>query len=50
MPHTQDLTIPREQLRKAVVSHLRKLQKMPETIKSFFHFPKTQYAVAWWHL
>lgn len=35
----------KDQLRKQVVSHLRRLQKMPGLIKSFFRSPTTQYAM-----
>lgn len=33
-----------DQLRKQVIGHLRKIQKMPELIKSFFRSPTTKYA------
>ena len=32
------------QLRKAVMAHLRQLQKLPELVRSFFHAPYTRYA------
>ena len=35
----------KEQLRKTVMSHLRKIQKMPALIKSFFQSPTTRYAM-----
>ena len=34
-----------EELRKLVLGHLRKLQKMPELITSFFKSPTTKYAI-----
>jgi transposase len=34
----------KSQLRKQIISHLRKLQKMPEFVQSFFYSPTTRYA------
>jgi transposase len=39
------VTTSKPQLRKVVVNHLRKLQKMPAMIMSFFQSPTTRYAV-----
>jgi hypothetical protein len=38
------------QLRQMVVSHMRRLQKLPALVRSFFHAPTTRYARAWWQL
>ena len=36
----------REQLKREALRHLRKLQKMPDLVKSFFRSPTTKYAMA----
>ena len=35
----------KEHLRKSVISHLRKIQKLPDLAASFFRIPKTRYAI-----
>lgn len=34
----------KEQMKRAAVNHLRKLQKLPDVIRGFFHTPATSYA------
>jgi transposase len=35
-----------DQLRQLIISHLRKVQKLPSLIRSFFSLPETAYAAA----
>jgi transposase len=41
-PPTRNLT----QLKDRVISHLRKLQKLPKRIQKYFHHPSIAYAIA----